>query len=248
MAEIIKTTGIVIGSRKHTIDAARMLTIFSPELGRFSAVIRGVEKPKAKLASASQPFCFGEFMLAEKNGFYTVTDCYIYDSFFSLAYNLDSYVLGSSMLEVTGKLVQEGESNLELFTLLLNCLKVLAYEKAEPTGVAIKFLMETLKISGFGFDVSSCEVCHKSFENENSVGLVYTGSGAVCTAHKGKTEHIDLSYAEWQIIKTLNETGVNKLGTLRFHDRESLTSSLSLLLKQFYYRTGEKINSLQKYF
>ena len=66
MAESIKTIGIVLKSSKHTADAARLVEIFSPELGRFSAVMRGVEKPKAKLAVASQPFCFGEYMLAKK--------------------------------------------------------------------------------------------------------------------------------------------------------------------------------------
>ena len=94
MAESIKTTGIVLKSSKHTIEAARLLEIFSPEMGKFSAVIRGVEKPKAKLAVASQPFCFGEFVLVEKNGYYTVTDCFVHDSFFDLTYNLDAYVLG----------------------------------------------------------------------------------------------------------------------------------------------------------
>lgn len=248
MAEIIKATGIVLKSSKHTVEAARLLDVFSPSLGRFSAVIRGVEKPKAKLAVASQPFCFGEFMLAERNGFYTVTDCFVYDAFFDLAYNLDAYVLGSSMLEATSKLVQVGEENIELFTLLINSLKVLVYEKAEPTAVAIKYFTESLKLSGFGFDIDECYVCGKPLNHEKKVGLIYEGSGAVCEGHTHNIDCVDLTQAEWGILKNINSTPVNNLANLKFASREDLTSCLKLLLKQFYYRTGEKLVSLDKYF
>ena len=248
MAETMKTMGVVLKSSKHTIDAARLLDIFSPELGRFSAVIRGVEKPKAKLAVAAQPFCFGEFVLAERNGYYTVTDCNVEDSFFSLAYNLDAYVLGSSLLEITSKLAQPGESNVELFMLLLNSLKVLAYEKAEPTAVTIKYILEILDKSGFGFNLNTCQICDKSLSEEKSVGLVYTGGGAVCEAHKSRVDNVDLSSAEWGILKNINATDINSLSRLKFSSREALTSCLSLVLRQFYYRTGEKVTSLQKYF
>ena len=54
------------------------------------------------------------------------------------------------MLEATSKVVQFGQENLELFKLLLNSLKVIVYENAEPTAVMVKFLMELLSISGFG--------------------------------------------------------------------------------------------------
>ena len=248
MSEIIKTMGIVLKSSKHTADAARLLDIFSPEMGRFSAVIRGVEKPKAKLAAASQPFCFGEFMLAEKKGFYTVTDCFVQDSFFDIVYDLDAYVLGSSMLEATTKFAQAGEKNVELFTLLLKSLKAMAYEKAEPTAVAIKFLMTLLEMSGFGFDLHNCSVCGKSLSNEKSIGLIYEGGGAVCSADKYKVDCIDISLGEWGILKNIYNADISSLQGLKFSSRDALTSCLKILLKQVYFRTGEKIKSLESYF
>ena len=248
MAETIKTTGIVLKSSKHTIEAARLLEIFSPEMGKFSAVIRGVEKPKAKLAVASQPFCFGEFVLAERNGYYTVTDCYVYDSFFNLAYNLDGYVLGCAMLEATSKIIQSGLENLELFTLLLNSLKVIVYENAEPTAVIIKYLMELLNCSGFGFDVIHCQVCGKNISNDKTFGLIYEGTGAVCENDSYKIENVSLTQAEWGVLKNIANNEINHIAGLKFSSRDALTGSLKLMLKQFYFRTGEKLVSLDKYF
>jgi DNA repair protein RecO (recombination protein O) len=42
----------------------RVLTLLSPERGRFSAAARGARAPKSKLAALSQPFVIGRFMLA----------------------------------------------------------------------------------------------------------------------------------------------------------------------------------------
>lgn len=248
MSESIKTIGIVLKSSPHTTDAARLLEIFSPELGRFFAVIRGVEKPKAKLAVCASPFCLGEFVLAEKSGRYTVTDCYVHDTFYELAYNLDSYVLGSAMLEITGKLCQEGESNFELFKLLLNSLKVMTYEKSEPTATLIKFLIESLKISGFGFELETCGNCGKSMQNETSAGLVYEGSGAICASCENRVQSVHLEKGEWAILKNINACDINSLATLKFSSREMLTNMLKLAVKQFYFRTNEKITCLSKYF
>ena len=232
MAETIKVSGIVLKSSKHTIEAARLLEIFSPEMGKFSAVIRGVEKPKAKLAVASQPFCFGEFILAERKGFYTVTDCYVYDSFFNLAYNLDGYVLGCAMLEATSKVVQFGQENLELFKLLLNSLKVIVYENAEPTAVMVKFLMELLSISGFGLDVIHCHVCGKNISNEKYCGLIYEGTGVVCEKDSLKLENLSLSLAEWGTLKNIANNELGHISGLKFSSRESLTNVLKLLSKE----------------
>jgi len=248
MAESIKTVGIVLKSNPHTIDASRMLEIFSPEMGRFFAVIRGVEKPKAKLAVAASPFCFGEYVLAEKGGRYTVTDCSVYDTFYELAYNLDSYVLGSAMLEITSKLCQEGETNFALFKLLLNSLKVMVYEKSEPTATLIKFIVECLNISGFGFDLKHCGICSKDMSNEEIAGLVYDGSGVLCSSCENKIQSVKLEKPLWAILKNINNCDINNLATLKFSSREGLTEVLKLVIKQFYFRTNEKIVCLNKYF
>ena len=77
----LKTDGVVLQALDYK-DNDKLLTLFSPALGKITAGIRGVKKPTAKLAFASQPFCFAEYVLAEKGGRYTVTGAYLYESFF----------------------------------------------------------------------------------------------------------------------------------------------------------------------
>ena len=66
----IKTEAIVLQSIDYK-DNDKLLTLFSPTLGRITAGAKGVKKQKAKLSFAAQPFCFAEYVLAEKGGRYT---------------------------------------------------------------------------------------------------------------------------------------------------------------------------------
>ena len=77
----VKTEEIVLNAVDYK-DNDKLLTLFSPTLGKITAGARGVKKPTAKLAFATQPFCFAEYVLAEKGGRYTVTSAYMHESFF----------------------------------------------------------------------------------------------------------------------------------------------------------------------
>lgn len=44
----------------------KILTLLTAEYGKISAAIKGVKKPSAKLKFAAQPFCFAEYILADR--------------------------------------------------------------------------------------------------------------------------------------------------------------------------------------
>ena len=127
-------------------------------------------------------------------------------------------------------------------------MKVLAYEKSEPTATLIKFIIESLKLSGFGFDLDICGNCGKSMKNEVSAGLVYEGSGVICNSCENRVQSVHLEKGEWAILKNINSCDINSLATLKSSSREQLTNMLKLAVKQFYFRTNEKITCLSKYF
>lgn len=248
MSEIIKLNAIVLNSVPCSVDAARDLLLFSPEKGKFFARVRGVEKPKAKLAAAAQPFCFGEYSLAERSGRYTVTDCFVQDTFYNLAYNLDNFVIGSALLEVVSKLSQVGEENFELFKLLLNSLKVMTYENANASVVFVKFMIESLSLAGFGLDFTICSHCGKDLSGQTLASLIYDSSGVLCCQCGEKTESLKLDEKEWGALKDIALCKFDRVSQLQDFSRDTLISLMKLMTKQFYFRTGEKIKSLDKYF
>ena len=68
----IKIKGIVISSKDFK-EYDKIITIYSLEKGIVYAKLTGVKKPKAKLKTVKEVFCFAEFILVSKNSdFYTI--------------------------------------------------------------------------------------------------------------------------------------------------------------------------------
>ena len=98
----IKIQAIVIDVKDYK-DADKKLALLSLEYGLIWATIKGVKKPKAKLASMAQPFCFAEFVLNKKGEFYTVINASVIESFFEITSDFDKYIIGTAILEFCKK-------------------------------------------------------------------------------------------------------------------------------------------------
>ncbi|MBQ9714545.1 MAG: DNA repair protein RecO [Clostridia bacterium] len=152
----IKTDAIVLQSIDYK-DNDKLLTLFSPSLGKITAGIRGVKKPKAKLAFSAQPFCFAEYVLAEKGGRYTVTGAYLHESFFSLRYDIVRFYAACAATEICLGILMENESYEGLFIGLAECLKSLALAEEDGTEALISFVLIALRESGYPLDLSFLE-------------------------------------------------------------------------------------------
>ena len=154
----IKTEAIVLQSIDYK-DNDKLLTLFSPSLGRITAGIRGVKKPKAKLAFSAQPFCFAEYILAEKGGRYTVTNAYLHESFFALRCDIVRFYAACAMAEICLAILYENENYEGLFVALIEGLKSLALDEGDPAEAVLAFAIVALRESGYPLDLGFYEEC-----------------------------------------------------------------------------------------
>ena len=154
----VKTEAIVLQSIDYK-DNDKLLTLFSPSLGRITAGIRGVKKPKAKLAFSAQPFCFAEYILAEKGGRYTVTNAYLHESFFALRYDIVRFYAACAMAEICLAILYENETYEGLFVALIEGLKALALDDTDSAEAVLTFTLVALRESGYPLDLSFFEEC-----------------------------------------------------------------------------------------
>ncbi len=159
----IKTEAVVLQTVDYK-DNDKLLTLFSPALGKITAGIRGVKKPKAKLAFAAQPFCFAEYVLAEKGGRYTVTSAYLHESFFSLRTDIVRFYAACAAAEVCRAILPENEKYDGLFIGFIECLKALSFTEEEVAEPLIGFILIALRESGYPIDLSFLE------ENDGDIG------------------------------------------------------------------------------
>lgn len=152
----MKTDAIVLQATDYK-DDDKLLTLFSPTLGKITAGIRGVKKPKARLAFSAQPFCFAEYVLAEKGGRYTVTGAYLHESFFSLRYEVDRFYAACAAVEICRSILMENEAYDGLFIGLVECLKGLSLAGEDSAETLISFILIALRESGYPLDLSFLE-------------------------------------------------------------------------------------------
>jgi DNA repair protein RecO (recombination protein O) len=221
----IKVNAIVTRAIDYK-DNDKILTLYSLEKGKISANIKGVKKPKAKLKFASEPFCFAEFILAEKSGRYTVINATYIDSFYNLRLDLLKYYLSACVADVINNLVEDGVADPQFFTETITAIKNICYQKNEKNTLAL-YLYRLAESLGYGVSETNCYDCGALITGR--VFFRYTDAVFCCENCLGEnfSEITNDTYVAYNTICLLNyETAteveikaikINKLLKFLFH-------------------------------
>ena len=169
-------TNAIVLRRADYRDNDRMLTLFSPTLGRIDALCRGCRRPKSPLLAASEVFCTGEYVLYQAGERATVVSCQIADTYYALRGDYDRLSHGMYALELVSAAVQPGQENERLFLLLLRALAHLCYGEHEPRRVTAVFLMGLTSLLGFRPQVGRCVRCGQGVLPEDAQDEQYVGA------------------------------------------------------------------------
>lgn len=240
--EEIKTKGIVLKATDYA-DSDKIVTILSYDLGLIRARVRGVKKKGAKLAFAVQPFAFIEFMFVKKGDFYTVVNATSIEQFFELSTDFDSYILMLACLEVCEKAVKENDPQIELFLLLIECFKLVCFEKVSGMIVFIKFMLNAMEILGFAMQVDKCANCGKPLSKNKAFSFEF--NGVICGSCQNTYSTLELSEGEYAILKKIYDSKFEDLSKLIFTSRQNLVSIISLLAKDFRIFLDEELSTLK---
>ena len=154
----VKTEAVVLQTMDYK-DNDKLLTLFSPTLGKITAGIKGVKKPKAKLAFAAQPFCFAEYVLAQRGERYTVTSAYLHESFFELRTDVEKFYAACAAAEICRLITVENERFENLFIGFIQCIKALCLGDENSADCLITFMLVALRESGYPVDLGFLEEC-----------------------------------------------------------------------------------------
>lgn len=236
--EQIKFTGIVLKSVDYK-EKDKLLTIFSLELGKITATLKGVKQDKAKLKFAAMPFCFAEFVATNKNGFLTITECCQIESFYNTISNYSKSVAGFLMLEISCIIMQK-QPDERWFLTLMNFLKELEFGNINENIIELKFMLETLNKVGYGLSFDVCSECGLKF-----VGDVYVNleMGELECSACASVNSKKLTKQQFAVLKLINETPLNKLSTLK-QKADVLVDLIQILKHNLNLRLGTTLKSL----
>lgn len=240
--EGIKVRALVVSSIDYK-ESDKLITLCSVEQGKITANLKGCRKQKSKLRFCGAPFCFCEYILSEKNGFYVVTGATAIEQFSDISSNLDKFYAGSVILETLNKIVKEGEDTALLVANALTHLKSLNYEENTDEGIVLlSFFLTLYKQAGYALSFDSCKICRATSFNKKYFSKEH--GGVVCNICSGRDASV-VSNSAVNLMKSISD-GI-KLSVLRF-EKSVIYECLSLMSEYFVYLTKEKVNSLKHYF
>lgn len=140
-------------------DRDALLTVLTEKHGKLTVKARGLRRKNSSLIAPCQLLAFGEFVLFEYRGQYTINEAHSIELFRGLRGELTRLSLGTYFAQVTELLSQEDLPNPELQALLLNCLYVLSQGGLPESQVKAVFELRAACIGGFTPELFSCHVC-----------------------------------------------------------------------------------------
>lgn len=213
------TTNAIVLRRADYRENDRMLTLFSPTLGRIDALSRGCRRQKSPLMTASEVFCAGEYVLYTAGERMTVVSCQVEDTFYPLRSDFDRLAHGMYTLELCAAAVQPDQENERLFMLLLRSLAHLAYSEVDARRVTAVFLMGLTSLIGFRPQVGRCVRCAMPIPPIVPAGMdkhtpvaAFSGEqgGVLCTSC-GAGEHCRLDAGELDSLQAIMRRGIKTL-------------------------------------
>ncbi len=187
----ISTQAIVLRHANYR-DSDRMLTLFSPTLGRIDALARGCRKGKGALAGATELFCLGEYQFYQRGDRYTLTGCSIQESYYPLREDYDRLVHGVYLLGLCEATVQPGQEHTALFAHLLETLARLTYggNEQSTTALCTIFLLRFAEEQGYRPQLERCVRCGQIPAPGSPLFFDPPGGGVRCAPCSGGARRI----------------------------------------------------------
>lgn len=140
-------------------DRDALLTLLSRNHGKMTVKARGLRRKNSPLAAPCQLLAYGEFVLFEYKGQYTVNEGYSIELFQALRRDLTKLSLGTYFAQVAELVSQEDLPNPELLSLLLNSLHGLTKLNLPEVMVKAVFELRAACLAGYTPDLFGCHVC-----------------------------------------------------------------------------------------
>ena len=174
---VYKTTGIVLRQRRLG-EADKIITLFTPNLGKLDAVAKGVRRPRSKLAGHVEPLTYTSFLIAKGRQLDIVTQAQSLEALSPLRDELERTGRALYAAELVERFTPERQESYPVFRLLLETLRLLATE--EKLDTVLRFLeMRLLGCLGYRPQIDECVVCGAALQPVTN-GWSAEAGGVVC--------------------------------------------------------------------
>ncbi len=157
-------TEAVIIKKTKLGEADRILTFYTPDMGKTQGVAKGVRRPKSKMAGHLELLTHSRVQLARGRNLDTVTGSQTVNAFLPLKEDLWLTSYGLYVTELVHQFTPEHVANPGLFRLLVETLLNLCRPEADRELALRHFELHLLDAVGYRPQLQECVNCHAALE------------------------------------------------------------------------------------
>lgn len=148
-------------------DNDRLFTIFCPELGKVSAMSKGIRSHKHKDFAALQPFCYSEFVIDTSKGLGYINSATVIETFYDIRSGVEKMSLASYVADLVANMADEIMYDDEFFSFILNTMFMIAKSKDTEQRTVLDellrlkavFELKCVCVAGYMPQCDICNVC-----------------------------------------------------------------------------------------
>jgi DNA repair protein RecO (recombination protein O) len=201
---VYPATGLVL-RRASMGEADRILTLFTAERGKLSAVAKGSRRVTSRLTGATEPFTLSRFLLATGRSLDIVTQCEIRNAFSGLRQDLPRLARATFVCELLDRFTIEHDDSAaaELLECAVRALALLERTDTDLDIALHAFELRMLDIQGYAPALDRCVRCGNSVAG-GRVGFSPSLGGALCAEDRYRADDaFEISAATLAVMTSL---------------------------------------------
>jgi DNA repair protein RecO (recombination protein O) len=224
-----KTEAIIIKKTKLG-EADRILTLYTPHLGKIQAVAKGVRQPKSKMSGHLELLTYSMVSLARGKNLATVTGSQTINSFLSIKDNLGLTSYALYIIELVNQFTEDGIEDYPLFKILLDVMDKLCSEKNKEL-VLRYFEVQLLGKAGYRPQLQQCVSCRTQLKPTVNYFCPNAGGMLCHICSKNNYFSSPISVNGLKVFRLLQDGDYNTISHLRMS--KELALELERLIRTY---------------
>lgn len=227
-----RTEAIVLRTQDYG-ETHKLITLFTKEMGKITAISRGANKPRSRLSAVSQVFVEADFLLYVPKGLASVRQANAINTYRHIRTDLSKTAYAAYIVELTDRLTDEKKPDLYIYNELTQTLTWIN----EETNYLIPVMMYEMKLfqkGGFAPLIDQCVNCNC---NEGLTAFSVQEGGVLCDrCVMIDRYHIRLSPSLLRILSIFLHVELERVGNIKVKDEN--IKLLRSIFDQYYERYG----------
>lgn len=167
--------------KEYTVrESDKFVAILTKSNGKLMVNAPNAKKHNRGLASATEVFVYGQFVLQKNRGVYKLLQADIIEAFHDLRNDLFKLAYSSYVLEFVDASMEENLYSADVLRLVVRTLQAMCRDTVEPNLVRHIFELKHMCLLGFMPNLFNCNVCGLSYEECGRIYFDIAQGGIVC--------------------------------------------------------------------